>query len=147
MRRSFRPSRSWLVATAKSVAKTKAASVVKTQLPSLSLAVRRLWVLRLDRDSLISARKPPPDPPCGRGPRDMLRPRHCGDAGIFRLLAIWPDDHDRPSVAASAPANRLDAQEIGHLLRAARGHAADFGYSEVRQRECSSQRQANCPPQ
>ena len=118
-------------------------NVAKTQRQRLSRAVRCFLVLRLEGDSVNSARKPPPNPACGRGPRDVLRPRHCGDAGIRRLLAIWPDDHNRPSMAASAPTDWLDAKEIGHLLRVARGHPIDFGYSEVRQCERSSQRQAN----
>ena len=89
-------------------------------------------MLRLEGDSFNLAGKPSPDPPCGRGPRDLLRPRHCGDARILRLLAIRPDNHDRPAVASSALANRLDAKEIGHLLFVARRHAVDFGDSEVR---------------
>jgi len=124
-----------------------ATCVAKTQRRSLSRAVRRLLVLRLDRDSLISARKPSPDPAGGRGPRDMLRPHHRGDAGILRLLAIWPDDHNRPSMASSAPADRLNAEEIGHLLFVARRHAVDFGDSEVRQRQRRFHGQANSPAQ
>ena len=65
----------------------------------------------------------------------------------FLPLPIRPDDHDRPCVPAATPstaaAGRLKAQEVGHLARVARRHAAYLGNPEPRQREGGPLRQSD----
>ena len=110
---------------------------------SLCLMVRRLYELWLQGRPAAAPRQPPPNPLNRRRLGDVLRSRHRGDARVLPLLATRPDDHDWPIVAASAPARRLKAQEIRHLVRVAGRHAVDLGDPKAGQREGSSHGQAN----